>query len=164
METVLPYISQMPDLMNLQHTPEESQEIASRLGDEVEENYQNFLDSLTDPMPFWMYEGEQGEEAMELSWEPAYDFEGQPFTYRVTVSRHADLSQPVADVDGLEDTHYEVPLSQLEEGEYFWRVTAARADGAVAQAQNEVVIDGVHHLGVYNFTVSADPSAGGEGT
>ena len=85
METVLPYISQMPDLMNLQHTPEESQEIASRLGDEVEENYQNFLDSLTDPMPFWMYEGEQGEEtSMELSWEPAYDFEGQPFTYRVT--------------------------------------------------------------------------------
>lgn len=145
METVLPYISQMPDLMHLQHTPEESQEIVSRLGDEMEENYQNFLDSLTDPMPFWMYEGEQGEEAMELSWEPAYDFEGQPFTYRVTVSRHADLSQ-------------------LEEGEYFWRVTATRADGAAAQAQNEVVTDDVYHLGVYNFTVSADPAAGGEGT
>ena len=49
----------------------------------MEENYQNFLDSLTDPMPFWMYEGEQGEEAMEqqvtaLNGEPAGTVGGAP--------------------------------------------------------------------------------------
>ena len=59
-ETVKPYIYAMPDVLNLQHTQGEVEDIISRLGDDAERNYQETKESFTDPMPFWMYapEGE----------------------------------------------------------------------------------------------------------
>ena len=160
LETVSPYIFQMPDLLNLQHTPGEVEEIAGRMGDEVEQNYRDFKDSLDDPMPFWMYEAQVEDGQVLLTWEEAYDFEGAPMTYHRTVSRHTDMSDPIVDVDGMRSVSYSVPISQLGTGEFFWRVTATRSDGAVAEAQNEVVINDVYYLGIYSFEVEA----GGGGT
>ena len=152
-ETVQPYLYVMPDVLNLQHTREEVEYLISRLGDEVEENYQNFLDSLTDPMPFWMYAAETVGSDILLTWEPAYDFEGRPFTYHVTVSRSPDLSAPILDESGLTVTSLAVPRAELGSGEFYWRVTARRSDGTVAEAMNEVIVNDVYYLGVYNFAI-----------
>lgn len=152
-ETVQPYLYVMPDVLNLQHTREEVEYLISRLGDEVEENYQNFLDSLTDPMPFWMYDAETVGSDILLTWEPAYDFEGRPFTYHVTLSRSPDLSAPILDESGLTVTSLAVPRAELGSGEFYWRVTARRSDGAVAEAMNQVIINDVYYLGVYNFAI-----------
>ena len=152
-ETVQPYLYVMPDVLNLQHTREEVEYIISRLGDEVEENYQNFLDSLTDPMPFWMYDAETVGSDILLTWESAYDFEGRPFTYHVTLSRSPDLSAPILDESGLTVTSLAVPRAELGSGEFYWRVTARRSDGTVAEAMNEVIINDVYYLGVYNFAI-----------
>lgn len=152
-ETVQPYLYVMPDVLNLQHTREEVEYLISRLGDEVEENYQNFLDSLTDPMPFWMYDAETVGSDILLTWEPAYDFEGRPFTYHVTVSRSPDLSAPILDESGLTVTSLAVPRAELGSGEFYWRVTARRSDGTVAEAMNEVIVNDVYYLGVYNFAI-----------
>ena len=155
LDVVSSCIFQMPDLLNLQHTPEEVEEIVRRMGDEVEQNYQDFKDSLDDPMPFWMYAAEYVDGQVLLTWENAYDFEGAQMTYHLTVSRHTDMSDPIVDVDGMQGTSYTIPINQLGTGEYFWRVTATRADGAVAEAQNEVIIDNVYYLGIYSFEVEA---------
>ena len=152
-ETVQPYLYVMPDVLNLQHTREEVEYLISRLGDEVEENYQNFLDSLTDPMPFWMYAAETVGSDILLTWEPAYDFEGRPFTYHVTISRSPDLSAPILDESDLTVTSLAIPRAELGSGEFYWRVTARRSDGAVAEAMNEVIINDVYYLGVYNFAI-----------
>ena len=152
-ETVQPYLYVMPDVLNLQHTREEVEYLISRLGDEVEENYQNFLDSLTDPMPFWMYDAETVGSDILLTWEPAYDFEGRPFTYHVTLSRSPDLSAPILDESGLTVTSLAVPRAELGSGEFYWRVTARRSDGTVAEAMNEVIVNDVYYLGVYNFAI-----------
>lgn len=152
-ETVQPYLYVMPDVLNLQHTREEVEYIISRLGDEVEENYQNFLDSLTDPMPFWMYDAETVGSDILLTWEPAYDFEGRPFTYHVTLSRSPDLSAPILDESGLTVTNLAIPRAELGSGEFYWRVTARRSDGAAAVAMNQVIINDVYYLGVYNFAI-----------
>ena len=152
-ETVQPYLYVMPDVLNLQHTREEVEYIISRLGDEVEENYQNFLDSLTDPMPFWMYDAETVGSDILLTWESAYDFEGRPFTYHVTLSRSPDLSAPILDESGLTVTSLAVPRAELGSGEFYWRVTARRSDGTVAEAMNEVIVNDVYYLGVYNFAI-----------
>ena len=152
-ETVQPYLYVMPDVLNLQHTREEVEYLISRLGDEVEENYQNFLDSLTDPMPFWMYDAETVGSDILLTWESAYDFEGRPFTYHVTLSRSPDLSAPILDESGLTVTSLAVPRAELGSGEFYWRVTARRSDGAAAVAMNQVIINDVYYLGVYNFAI-----------
>lgn len=153
-ETVSQYIYNMPDYLNLQHTRTEVEDILSRLGDEVEENYRDFKESLTDAMPFWMYEAEETGEDVVLSWEPAYDFEGRAMTYSVEISRYPDMRQPLFSQSGLTTTRLTLPENTLGDGEFYWRVRAIREDGAVAEAMNEVVINDIYYLGVYSFVLT----------
>ena len=153
-ETVSQYIYNMPDYLNLQHTRAEVEDILSRLGDEVEENYRDFKESLTDAMPFWMYEAEETGEDVVLSWEPAYDFEGRAMTYSVEISRYPDMRQPLFSQSGLTTTRLTLPENTLGDGEFYWRVRAIREDGAVAEAMNEVVINDIYYLGVYSFVLT----------
>lgn len=153
-ETVSQYIYNMPDYLNLQHTRTEVEDILSRLGDEVEENYRDFKESLTDAMPFWMYETEETGEDVVLSWEPAYDFEGRAMTYSVEISRYPDMRQPLFSQSGLTATRLTLPENTLGDGEFYWRVRATREDGAVAEAMNEVVINDIYYLGVYSFVLT----------
>ena len=153
-ETVSQYIYNMPDYLNLQHTRAEVEDILSRLGDEVEENYRDFKESLTDAMPFWMYEAEETGEDVVLSWEPAYDFEGRAMTYSVEISRYPDMRQPLFSQSGLTATRLTLPENTLGDGEFYWRVRAIREDGAVAEAMNEVVINDIYYLGVYSFVLT----------
>lgn len=153
-ETVSQYIYNMPDYLNLQHTRAEVEDILSRLGDEVEENYRDFKESLTDAMPFWMYEAEETGEDVVLSWEPAYDFEGRAMTYNVEISRYPDMRQPLFSQSGLTATRLTLPENTLGDGEFYWRVRATREDGAVAEAMNEVVINDIYYLGVYSFVLT----------
>ena len=153
-ETVSQYIYNMPDYLNLQHTRTEVEDILSRLGDEVEENYRDFKESLTDAMPFWMYEAEETGEDVVLSWEPAYDFEGRAMTYSVEISRYPDMRQPLFSQSGLTATRLTLPENTLGDGEFYWRVRAIREDGAVAEAMNEVVINDIYYLGVYSFALT----------
>ena len=44
-----------------------------------------------------------------------------------------------------------VPLDEPQSPQ--WRVTARRSDGAVAEAMNEVIVNDVYYLGVYNFAI-----------
>ena len=138
-ETVSQYIYNMPDYLNLQHTRTEVEDILSRLGDEVEENYRDFKESLTDAMPFWMYEAEETGEDVVLSWEPAYDFEGRAMTYSVEISRYPDMRQPLFSQSGLTTTRLTLPENTLGDGEFYWRVRAIREDGAVEEARNAVL-------------------------
>lgn len=153
-ETVSQYIYNMPDYLNLQHTRAEVEDILSRLGDEVEENCRDFKESLTDAMPFWMYEAEETGEDVVLSWEPAYDFEGRAMTYSVEISRYPDMRQPLFSQSGLTTTRLTLPENTLGDGEFYWRVRAIRGDGAVAEAMNEVVINDIYYLGVYSFVLT----------
>ena len=153
-ETVSPYIYSMPDSLYLENTRSEVETILSRLGDEVEENYRDFKDSLTEPMPFWMYAAQDDGANVTLSWEAAYDFEGQPFTYSIQVSRYPDMRSPLVDQTGLINTGLTVPKSSLGSGEFYWKVTAVRADGVTVDAMNGIKVSDQTYLGVYSFDLS----------
>ena len=153
-ETVKPYIYAMPDVLNLQHTQGEVEDIISRLGDDAERNYQETKESFTDPMPFWMYAPEGEDEQIKLSWEAAYDFRGQNMEYHLEVSAKPDMSSPIINETGLSQLSYTVPKETLGTGEFYWRVTAVRDDGTVAEAMNEVIIDGTYYLGIDRFTIN----------
>lgn len=150
-ETVSQYIYNMPDYLYLQHTRAEVEDIVSKLGDEVEENYRCFKESLTNPMPFWMYEIENNGTEVTLTWEPAYDFKGQTMTYSVEVSRYPDMRNPLVSYTDLAVTSLTIPKSTLGSGEYYWRVVATRDDGTPVDAMNEVVVNETYYLGVDRF-------------
>lgn len=150
-ETVAPCIYSMPDYLYLQHTRSEVEYILSKLGDEVEENYRNFKDSLTDPMPFWLYAAEDDGAGVTLNWEAAYDFEGLPFTYRILVSRYPDMRSPLVDQAGLVTTSLTVPRSALGSGEFYWKVVATRSDGVTVDPMNQIIVNDESYPGIYNF-------------
>ena len=91
---------------------------------------------------------------MTLSWENAYDFEGQPFTYSIQVSRYPDMRSPLVDQTGLINTGLTVPRSSLGSGEFYWKVTAVRADGVTVDAMNQILVDDTYYPGVYTFDLS----------
>ena len=140
-----PYVLAMPDIYYLEHTKEERDTILSGLGDEVEESYQAFRNSLYELMPFFMYESVQEGTDVVFSWEDAYDFDNQEITYHLTVSRRPDMTAPVID-EQLKQVEYRA--SNLEPGTYYFRVTAAASDGRTSMAMNKITVGDVFYPGV----------------
>ena len=143
----------MPDYLNLQHKQAEVEQIVSKMGDEVEENYDNIMDSMDDPMPFWLFDAERVDDQVRLSWETAYDFEGASFTYDITVSRYPDMRDPLFSQQGMITTEVTIPQSTLGTGEIYWRVIATREDGQTVNAMNQIEVNELIYPGVYSFTL-----------
>lgn len=148
-----PYVSQMPDILNLGSTLEERRQVIAGLGEELEENYRIFEESLGWLMPFFMFETEQDQEKVTLTWEAAYDFSAGDIHYHVWVSRYPDMSNPVVDQTGLSSLSLEVPKAQLGEGTFYWKVEASAEDGRVVRSMNKIKVNDVYYPGVMAFEV-----------
>ncbi|MBS5065140.1 MAG: CotH kinase family protein [Hungatella hathewayi] len=148
-----PYISQMPDIMYLQCTLEERNQVIAGLGKELEDNYRIFEESLEWLMPFFMFEAKESQDTLLFTWEEAYDFKAEDIRYHIWVSRYPDMSNPVVDQSGLEALSLEVPKTQLEAGTYYWKVTASTEDGRVMGALNELKVNDIYYPGVMKIEV-----------
>ncbi|HVL08952.1 MAG TPA: CotH kinase family protein [Burkholderiaceae bacterium] len=82
--TVRNFVTSSPDKDNLLGTELQWEAEYSRLVDTIEKNYNQFLDSLKRPMPFWFtVVGNQGDPITELrwSWPSAFHPQGHAITY-----------------------------------------------------------------------------------
>lgn len=147
-ETIEPYVMAMPDIYHLGHTKEERDEILSGLGQEVEDSYQKFYDSLEELMPFFMYGTEQTTDEVIFSWGEAYDFDNQTITYHLMVSETPDMAEPAISEDNLSVLEYRTSTDVLEPGTWYWKVTAQTEDGRTAQAMNKIQVQDIFYPGV----------------
>lgn len=145
---VRPYVLAMPDLYHLGNTPEERDAILAGLGDQLQQAYDLFQQSLHELMPFFMYEPLREGDTVTFRWEDAYDFDNQPITYRLTVGATPDLAAPVIDAAGLESTAYQAPSELVPPGTWYYRVTAQTQDGRTAQAMNKICVQDIYYPGV----------------
>lgn len=150
---VEPYVTSMPDIYYLGHTPEERDEILSGLGEEIDDNYEKFYDSLHELMPFFMYDVEQDGEKIRFSWEEAYDFDNHNIRYHLVVSAFPDMRNPVIDEDNLSMTEYETTKEILQEGTWYFRITAETDDGRTSEAMNKIQVNDVYYPGVDKMEV-----------
>ena len=146
-QTVEPYVTAMPDYYYLEHTKEERDQILSGLGEEVEESYQAFKDSLHELMPFFQYSLEQDGDSLKLSWSEAYDFDNHSITYDVTVSAYPDMRDPVIKEKDLMLTEYETTKDVLSPGTWYWQVTACTDDGRTSMAMNKIQVNEIFYPG-----------------
>ena len=146
-QTVEPYVTAMPDYYYLEHTKEERDQILSGLGEEVEESYQAFKDSLHELMPFFQYSLEQDGDSLKLSWSEAYDFDNHSITYDVTVSAYPDMRDPVIQEKDLMLTEYETTKDVLSPGTWYWQVTACTDDGRTSMAMNKIQVNEIFYPG-----------------
>ena len=145
---VRPFVLAMPDLYHLGNTPEERDAILAGLGDQLQQAYDLFQQSLHELMPFFIYEPLREEDTVTFRWEDAYDFDNQPITYRLTVGATPDLAAPVIDAAGLESTAYQAPSGLVPPGTWYYRVTAQTQDGRTAQAMNKICVQDIYYPGV----------------
>ncbi|HAF62119.1 MAG TPA: spore coat protein CotH [Anaerolineaceae bacterium] len=145
----------MPDLLYLPGTLEDYELIYRIIPDEIQINYQYYLDSLEAPMPFYLGEPQIIGDKVHFYWDEAYDFDAQDITYQFTLSKNWGMSNIVFQKDIVNFLEVDIPL--LEPGEYFWKVTAVNEDGKMQYAFDYFRdAEGGYHDGMKYFYVRSD--------
>ncbi|MBQ9765071.1 MAG: CotH kinase family protein [Lachnospiraceae bacterium] len=153
---VRPYLYRYPDKGYAPLTESEFDSVVANLPYEIEKNYQNYLDSLENPMPFFIGRPQQTDTGFVLVWDNAYDFDAETVTYRLELSRNLEFTELVDEVRGTLLPVYEYK-GTLEPGQYFVRVTATNGSGKSQTAFDYYVTDGSTKMyGVKCFYVLQD--------
>lgn len=155
-EAIEEYVLSMPDLLYLGYTPEERDYVVSTLGDELEDNYVKFKNSLTSLMPFFIYEPADNGSTVSFEWENSFDFNAGKITYDITISRFPDMSSPAVELKDVEGTIYDIEKNLFEDGYYYVKIVAKASDGRTMGAFNKTVAGDETYCGVYEFYIDAD--------
>ena len=154
-ETVKPYVIKEPDSTHLGLTPSQYDEVAAAIPKEIESNYQDYLDSLKKPMPFFIGIPEKDENGkLKVRWDAAYDLNGQKITYKVEVAKDFEFKEIIHTEEGI--TLSETVLDMPEKGHYFARVTATNEAGETRHAFDYYVTEVGKHFGVKSFFIQSN--------
>ena len=108
-------------------TAQEYDVVAQAIPEEVQLNYESYLESLQKPMPFYISTPVLEDGELALSWDASYDFDGEMISYRVTLARDPDLADVVATEDDL--IIPQLSVDDPGEGQYFLKVEATNESG-----------------------------------
>ena len=136
---VKPYVYSMPDIMYAPITSEEYDLVADTLADEIEDNYQAYLESLEKPLPFYIGVPTVANGKLRLIWDPSYDFDNESISYNVDVASDYLFENILFSQHGLRVPEAEMNL--LPEGQYFIRVLSTNASGKTQDAFDYYALD-----------------------
>ena len=83
---VRPYLYSMPDQMHAPLTQAQYDTVAAGIPEEVEKNYELYLESLEKPQPFYIGTPAIQDNALNLNWDVSYDFDAEDITYTVELA------------------------------------------------------------------------------
>lgn len=127
---VEPYVYSMPDRIYARVDQETYGILADSMAEEIEENYQSYLESLERPFPFHIEDPEAAADgSVTLRWEESYAADGS-VTYQVQVAEDFTFANCLVD----QETGGTSLSASLAPGQYFVKVTARGAAGAEQQA------------------------------
>ena len=145
----------MPDILYLNGTVEEYNQVFDLIPNEIQINYQYYLESMEAPMPFFLGDPTIVGDKLQFQWDEAYDFDAQDVTYQFSLSRNWAFSNIVYQTDTVNFPTIETDL--LAPGEYFWKVTAVNEDGKIQYAFDYFRdAEGGYHNGMKHFYILND--------
>lgn len=149
------YALRMPDLQYFPTTERGMHEDLESIADEVEDNYELYLESLQSPMPFHLGTIETSENGLTFTWGASYDFLDPEIQYHFVLARDPALDDIVYDQTMVDQTRFDIEA--LEPGAYFWGVTAINNAGN-SQLPYEYLFDseGVLIPGLKRFYITTD--------
>ena len=151
---VKPYVYSMPDLMYAPLTETEYDAVVDSLADEIEQNYQYYLESLEKPMPFYIGVPQANGNSLLIVWDAAYDFDNENITYNIELSSDYLFQNIIYAEQNLRIPQVETSL--LPPGQYFIRVTATNESGWTQTSFDYYVIDAGKIYGTKCFYVLED--------
>lgn len=151
-----PYLGLMPDIMYLPLTTEQYDSVLGAIPNEVEENYQYYMESLEKPQPFFIdvpiVEGEN----LVYRWDAAYDFDGEEVTYTFELNDDFNFDNPIYKEENM--ILPTVTLDKLSPGKYFIRVKAQNESGMEQVPFDYYITEAGKEYGVKCFYVLEDGS------
>ncbi len=152
-----PFTHRMPDSIHLGMTFEELEPIHQNLPNDTQRAYQYYLDSLDKPMPFYLGDVEKSQSGLLLSWDDAYDFDGDLVRYQVEVASDWSFEREVLVFSqGPGFLALEAEMPPLNAGTYYWRVIATDERGNSQIAFDHVYTDTGEHHGMRRFVITED--------
>lgn len=148
------YLYRMPDEENARIEPDDFEMIVSSLGDELEENYGYYKESLERPMPFFVSNPAEEEGKLNVLWDAAFDFDGEDIIYRFMLARDYNFTDVLYSEDNIRLP--EVTLNMPEPGTYYIRVQAVNESGYVQDCYDYVSTDDGKAYGAKAFTIKED--------
>lgn len=149
---VEPYVYTMPDIMYARLTPKEYDSVATNLANEIERNYQLYLDDLKAPKPFYLDVPQADGEKIIFNWDASYSFKGQDITYTFELAKDYPFKDIIYREEGLQFPT--VTIDRLKPGQYFFRVYSTDEDGESQVAMTYYVSpDSLKYYGVQRFYV-----------
>ena len=148
------YLYSMPDAEYEPLTSEQYDQIAASLPDEIEKNYQLYLESLETPMPFFVGVPTIDGDKLKFNWDVSYDLDAEDITYSVEVARDYLFRDVI-----YQNTTLTVPEAEMdlpEAGQYFVRVRATNTSGKTQDAFDYYITDEGKHYGMKCFYVTED--------
>lgn len=151
---VEPYIYRDPDRIYIDH-PEYFARQYELIPSEVQNNYALYLESLEQPMPFYLGTPARVENSLQFIWDEAYDFDAENIAYHFEVSTDFDFSNIIYQKDTMNITS--VDTEMFPPGDYFWRVIATNESGKT-QYPFDAYFDenSPPHDGMKFFTITPD--------
>jgi spore coat protein H len=148
------YVFAEPDIYYLGLTPEQYDKVAKALPSEVDLYYNNYLETLEYPQPFYIGVPEMTPEGISYKWDVSYDFQQDDILYRLKVARDYDMADVVDNYEGYWPSYTGMAL---EPGKYFAKIEAQDESGNVTPAFDYYVTDMSSKVyGVVAFYVGED--------
>ncbi len=151
---VEPYLYSMPDIVYARVNRAEYRELMKMLPDEIENNYQRYLQSLEKPMPFFIGTPQMDNGRIKFTWETAYDFDQETIEYTVELCKDYLFENCIYKQEGI--LIPEAEIVRLPVGQYFLRITAKNSSGYEQYAFDYYMGENGKQYGVMCFWRSKD--------
>ncbi|MBN1777840.1 MAG: CotH kinase family protein [Clostridiales bacterium] len=148
------FTGRMPDTINLTCTLEQLEVLYQNMPYDVDTAYQDFLDSLKNPMPFFLDDVYLEEDSLVLSWGEAFSFEAETVHYTLEVATDWSFAPETLVHTGSPQLQLSESIPMPPAGDYCWRVTAQNENGYTQVAFDWFVTTDVNHYGMRRFTVT----------
>lgn len=147
------FIRQAPDQLYESLTPQMYDLVARSIPKEVEINYEKYLQSLENPLPFYIGVPVNEAGSLILRWDVSYDFNAEDITYTAEIATGYDMQNVVASYEGIWP---EMKTDMLPPGQYFIRVKAVNSSGHEQYAFDYYVTEQGKEYGIKCFYVLPD--------
>lgn len=146
------YISQPPDLLQMEYPLDQFEANYFALADVPQKNVATYMESLEDPLPVYLSNPVISENQINFLWENSYDFQGDDLVYDFQISRTPDFKDIVYEKKDLIVNSISVPKTQP--GYYYYRIVIRDSKGNEQLAFDRYVDESRNrYYGVIKFKV-----------
>ncbi|WP_248403916.1 CotH kinase family protein [Butyrivibrio fibrisolvens] len=156
-KVVRPYVFSGRDALYTSLTKEQYDTLVSKIPYEPQYYYQEYLNSLEKPQPFYIGDISYENGILSTMWDSSYDFDQETITYTVTIARDYELKDVIATYSGVW-TNISQQIDLEPGNQYFLAVTATNESGYSQGAFDYYIANDSYYYGMKSFYLDLDGS------